>query len=253
MKRAVLLALGTLLWCLLLFSATQVTAQDFCKGNFDYDKDVDGTDASVFKDNFGRSAFSNPCPLDGPAPLQKTGQTESFQFRDDGDLEKGVAFPNERFTDNENGTVTDNLTGLMWTKSAALFGQKYNWEEAFDQVSLLNGASLYDDWRVPNVRELMSLVDFGRGRTAGSCTQGELEPPLPEGHPFVDVKIAACLPTYSIHWYWTSTNPAWGSAYKNFILTFMPDFKLIDLVTRTVVTEEHYVWPVRGGRSPLYQ
>ena len=33
-----------------------------CEGNFDYDSDVDGTDASVFKSDFGRSGFKNPCP-----------------------------------------------------------------------------------------------------------------------------------------------------------------------------------------------
>ena len=33
----------------------------FCKGNFDYDKDVDGTDAFVFKTDFGRSTFFSPC------------------------------------------------------------------------------------------------------------------------------------------------------------------------------------------------
>ncbi len=33
-----------------------------CNGDFDCDVDVDGTDASVFKDDFGRSGFKNPCP-----------------------------------------------------------------------------------------------------------------------------------------------------------------------------------------------
>ncbi len=35
---------------------------DPCNGDFSCDKDVDGTDASLFKQDFGRSAFSNPCP-----------------------------------------------------------------------------------------------------------------------------------------------------------------------------------------------
>jgi hypothetical protein len=39
------------------------SAQDFCEGNFDYDQDVDGSDASRFKEDFGRSDFHpNPCP-----------------------------------------------------------------------------------------------------------------------------------------------------------------------------------------------
>ena len=39
----------------------------------DYDKDQDGTDAFVFKSDFGRSTLLNPCPADGPAPVEKKG------------------------------------------------------------------------------------------------------------------------------------------------------------------------------------
>ncbi len=45
--------------------------------------------------------------------LPKTGQTTSYGAGDDGNLQKGVAWPNPRFTDNKNGTVTDNLTNLV--------------------------------------------------------------------------------------------------------------------------------------------
>jgi len=49
--------------CLLVFSVTPVMAQiDWCEGNFDYDKDVDGSDASTFKQDFGRSALLDPLP-----------------------------------------------------------------------------------------------------------------------------------------------------------------------------------------------
>ena len=56
------------------------------------------------------------------APVPKTGQTISYGTRDDGDLQKGVAWPTPRFTDNNNGTVTDKLTGLIWMKNANAFG-----------------------------------------------------------------------------------------------------------------------------------
>ena len=94
----------------------------FCKGNFDYDDNVDGSDASIFKDHFGRNQYVNPCPPDGPAPVPKTGQTSCYdEFGDeincastgqDGDYQQGILWPNPRFRDNGNGTVTDNLTGL---------------------------------------------------------------------------------------------------------------------------------------------
>ena len=47
---------------LCMLSTQIVVAQDICEGNYDGDSDVDGTDASVFKSDFGRSSFSNPCP-----------------------------------------------------------------------------------------------------------------------------------------------------------------------------------------------
>ncbi len=57
------------------------------------------------------------------APVPKTGQTTPYGAGDDGALQKGVAWPTPRFTDSENGTVTDNLTGLIWLKNANAFGE----------------------------------------------------------------------------------------------------------------------------------
>ena len=64
-------------------------------------------------------------PCGGLFPVEKTGQTTSYATGDDGDLEKGLAWPNPRFTDNEDGTVTDNLTGLIWLKNANWTWQHY--------------------------------------------------------------------------------------------------------------------------------
>lgn len=73
----------------------------------------------------GNSSIHLPIVLKtgGPssAGVSKTGQTTSYGTRDDGALQKGVAWPNPRFTDNANGTVTDNLTGLIWLKNANCF------------------------------------------------------------------------------------------------------------------------------------
>ena len=66
------------------------------------------------------------------------------------------------YTDNGDGTVTDNVTGLMWQK---LMGEKMTYEEAFRQAgkSDLGG---YHDWRVPSIKELYSLILF-TGRVEG--------------------------------------------------------------------------------------
>ena len=43
-------------------SVSNVLAQELCEGNFDCDQDVDGTDATVLKEDFGRNQYNNPCP-----------------------------------------------------------------------------------------------------------------------------------------------------------------------------------------------
>ena len=109
----------------------------------------------------------------------------------------GVEWPEPRFTDNGDGTVTDHLTGLMWLKSARCF-EAANWQGALDAATALNTNPLdfitcanyqesYTDWRLPNRKELRSLID--RSRSA---------PALPEGHPFLDRS----------GWYWSSTTCA---------------------------------------------
>jgi len=78
-----------------------------------------------------------------------------------------------RFTDNQDGTVTDHCTGLMWQKSTAdingdgINGQDDNlgWKDSLVYCENLTFAG-HDDWRLPNVRELTSIVDYGRSDPA---------------------------------------------------------------------------------------
>ena len=70
------------------------------------------------------------------------------------------------YTNNNDGTITDNVTGLMWQKSADMdgngdinAGDKLTYEEALavgDTFSLAG----YDDWRLPTIKELFSLILF---------------------------------------------------------------------------------------------
>ena len=64
-----------LLVLIFLVSASTVSAEDFCNGDFDYDSDVDAGDVAEFLNQFGRFPLNNPCPPDGPTPVSKTGQT----------------------------------------------------------------------------------------------------------------------------------------------------------------------------------
>lgn len=67
------------------------------------------------------------------------------------------------FVDNGDGTITDAATGLMWTKSdSAVTG---NWEQALNYAEKLEHAG-HDDWRLPNAKELQSIVDYTRAPDA---------------------------------------------------------------------------------------
>jgi hypothetical protein len=168
--------------------------------------------------------------------LAKTGQTGCWDTAgtpigcagtgQDGAWLKGVS-ASPRFTDNGNGTVSDNQTGLIWLKNASCFGSQ-TWSAALSSANTLaSGAcgltdgSVAGAWRLPNIRELVSLIDYGRS-----------SPALPAGHPFSGVLNVN---------YWSSTShvvvPSFGwnvNIDNGFFTSYDKTFTL-------------YVWPVRGG------
>ena len=126
--------------------------------------------------------------LEAAARVPQTGQVTSFAVRDDGDLEVGAPLPTPRFTDNGDGTVTDNRTKLIWLKDAGCLGLK-TWAAALTSASgLASGAcnlsdgSVAGDWRLPNVLELFSLLNFEFIPVAVSNTAGTA--PWTPGDPF---------------------------------------------------------------------
>ena len=66
------------------------------------------------------------------------------------------------FHDHLDGTVSDRATGLMWSQSDS--GQGMNWQDALAWVQGKNAEKFlgHQDWRLPNVKELQSLVDYSR-------------------------------------------------------------------------------------------
>lgn len=115
----------------------------------------------------------------GVVQLPKTGQTICFDIvgnviecvgtGQDGEIQAGTAWPNPRFSINGDQTVTDNLTGLMWSQSAnspgpsaCNPGAKRNWQGALDYVGCLNANSYlgFNDWRLPNRKEMLSLIYY---------------------------------------------------------------------------------------------
>ncbi|MBZ4192691.1 MAG: DUF1566 domain-containing protein [Candidatus Contendobacter sp.] len=183
------------------------------------------------------------------APVPKTGQTPTLPLLDplppgsDGALQKGVALPSPRFTCNpsgdcatSNGTVTDNLTGLIWLKNANCANATRVWATALTDVASLNSAGTMNtnscgdtsnagnhqtDWRLPNARELYSLINLAYS-----------VPALTTGHPFTGVRSSI---------YWSSTGDAYESSRAWSVGLFNGDVSLND------EANDYYVWPVRGG------
>ena len=160
------------------------------------------------------------------APVPKTGQTTSYTPGDDGDLEKGVAWPIPRFTDNGNGTVTDNLTGLIWTKNANMFGdlalQSGATYPACEACATLNSGehgltdgSVEGDWRLPNLNELLSLMHYGFGSPHVPNTQGTGK--WAPGDPFIGVRE----PYWSSTTYSSVSNYAWPVSFGNTKYVYM--------------------------------
>jgi len=150
--------------------------------------------------------------------LPKTGQTATYHTGDDGDLKKGEAWPDSRFTVNGD-CITDNLTGLMWSKDANLLDGTKTWQEALDYASNLTLCG-HNDWRLPNRRELRSLTDHSK-----------YAPALPAGHPFINVQPGAF---WSSTTYANNTAAAWFVDMRNGYLHNSPK------------TDSHFVWPVHA-------
>jgi len=172
------------------------------------------------------------------APVPKTGQTTSYGTGSDGALQKGVAWPNPRFTDNANGTVIDNLTGLIWLKNANCFGAR-PWAQALSDASTLGGGfcglidgSTAGQWRLPNVKELHSLIDFAYYNPALSNEAGTGQ--WVEGNPFTGVQSEG---------YWSSTTLALGA---HLAWDVHLGYGGVDAKDKPV--SFYFVWPVRGGQ-----
>jgi hypothetical protein len=199
--------------------------------------------------------WGTPQALAQRARVPQTGQTTCWQIGggqiscddpegigQDGDIQAGVAWPTPRFTNRNDGTVRDNLTGLLWLKDANCFEFLRTWHLALTDANTLaspncglTDGSHPGDWRLPSAKELLSLIDYSQAH-----------PALPAGHPFTNVRfsVGSILPSY-----WTSTidtgsttftptccTQAWTVSFsQGLIFGFGPG------------GFQAGVWPVKGG------
>jgi hypothetical protein len=188
----------------------------------------------------------------GAVELPKTGQKQCYDAAgnnvidcatqgqtQDGAVQAGVAWPVPRFTGNGDGTVTDNLTGLMWLKNANCFGAK-TWAQALTDANdlahgtcgLIDGSSA-GDWRLPNIVELESLVHSGYNEEDCSGSPCGTNAAWLNTQGFENVQSV---------YYWSGTSCAGftGSAW------------VVDVCGGYVVaygkSRLSYVWPVRAGQ-----
>jgi hypothetical protein len=182
-----------------------------------------------------------------PARVARTGQTRSYQRGDDGALRKGVAWPKPRFKNNGDGTVTDKLTGLIWLKNAQCSefwdgdatGHNFrDWNSALSAAAKLkDGACGLTDgsregsWRIPNRKELESLLDAAFKDPCIPNTAGTKR--WTEGNPFSGVQR---------DYHWSSTTCAYSSMFAWCV--HLNDGS-VNGVTKTNIGS---VWPVRGGQ-----
>lgn len=111
-------------------------------------------DATAFGVNFADGRIKGyPSEPVGP-PGQEFLMTSFVRFVR-GNPEYGV----NDFVDNGDGTVTDQSTGLMWTKNDN--GDGLIWQDALAYAETLDVAG-YNDWRLPDAKELQSIVDYTR-------------------------------------------------------------------------------------------
>ncbi|MBC8319072.1 MAG: DUF1566 domain-containing protein [Desulfobulbaceae bacterium] len=123
-------------------------------------------------------------------PCENSGQ--------DAENSIGAKWSSSRF-EVQGDVVKDHLTNLTWSRNANPHEFPVTWQEALNQISLWNMEKFlgFDDWRLPNRKELRSLMSYQAKK-----------PSLPANHPFTN---------FFLNWYWTSTTAAINPAYAWYI------------------------------------
>jgi hypothetical protein len=139
----------------------------------------------------------------------------------------GQSWPEPRFAAVSEDLVRDELTGLLWTRKANFFDFPLTWAQALEEVRTMNreGFAGFTDWRLPNRREMRSII-----------SHGHIKPALPPGHPFTEVFVA---------WYWTSTTSAMAPDHAWYV--HLEGARMF----YGGKGQRYLAWPVRGSSSHI--
>ena len=165
--------------------------------------------------------------------LPATGQRKSYAEYDDGYYRSGAEL---HFRDNSDGTITDLNTGLMWGKSGYAeldveppvpYESEGRWRRYFWNHALLYCERLhlagYDDWRLPNYKELISILDLSR-----------MEPCVNQEY----------FPGTRTDFYWTSTSFAYQTSQAWYV------YFNLGYVNHINKNNYFYIRPVRDNKQP---
>jgi len=187
-------------------------------------------------DSSGAKAFAANMTLGVARGLPQTG-ADPTTYADYDEVSGEDGYPKNwgwsgtHFTDNGDFTITDNATGLMWAQDpindiGGAFASGMAWSDAITNCNDLTFAG-YSDWRLPNVKELQSIVNYGRANPSiGETTASQ--------SPWENTQSAR---------YWSSTTHA-DSTTSAWLVVFYYGVVTNNLKT----TATYYVRPVRAGQ-----
>lgn len=173
--------------------------EGFYDGTINVTKSDENFVASNIKDGVTVFGLSGTL-VGGDYELIKTGQTTSLMTNDDGDLERGLVVVT-RYTDNEDNTITDNVTGFKWIKNPiivcneqTLLSAKGSWSEA---------SASYEAGDVVQYPPTLTSWAEGQTYTVGTKVSFEMEG-----------GVYRCIQEHTSDW--DVTFPGWGSDWASY-------------------------------------
>lgn len=121
---------------------------------------------------------------------------------------RGADYGINKFVDNGNKTITDEATGLMWMQEDSKVGM--DWKHALVYAENMTFAG-YSDWRLPNVKELQSIVDYTRSPSASDASK--IGPAINSLFTCTPITNEAGNSDYAYYWTSTSAHFTTGQPY----------------------------------------